>query len=180
MTQGEQDQLLIALHAQGLLNGPLAAELGVSVATLKRRKHALGLGPNCPRNQLGALGERLFAQEACAHGCPAQPAGGHRHPFDLQVGGLRVDVKTAVESGGSWRFRLPEWRTSQSGPATHKDYTRDCDLLALVGLNSSHQLAFIQFRRPAPGLTHVRIAWPDARSDWTPLDQLFKEQQVAA
>lgn len=180
MGQDALDQRLIALHAQGLLNGPLAAQLGVSVATVKRWKKRLGLGPNCPRNVLGALGEELFNQEAWARRKPGVPAGGHGHPFDLQVGAVRVDVKTAVESGGSWRFRLPEWRTSQSGPATYKDYIRDCDLLALVGLNSSHQLAFIQFRRPAPGLTHVRIAWPDARSDWTPLDQLFKEQQVAA
>lgn len=180
MTQVERDQQLIALHAQGLLNGPLAAELGVSAATLKRLKKRLDLGPNCPRNQLGALGERLFAQEAWAQGWPAHQAGGHRHPFDLQVGAVRVDVKTSVESGGAWRFRLPALRTSQSGPATHKDYPRDCDLLALVGLTHSQQLAFVQFRQPAPGLTNVRIAAPDAHSDWTPLKRLIKQGQVAA
>lgn len=173
------DDRLIALHAQGLLNGPLAAELGVSAATLKRLKKRLGLGPNCPRNQLGALGERLFAEAAWAQAYPALQAGGHKHPFDLLVGGVRVDVKTAVESGGTWRFRLPAWRTSQSGPATHKDYLRDCDLLALVGLTPSQQLAFIQFRFPAPGLTNVRIAAPDAHSDWAPLKRFDKGQAAA-
>lgn len=161
-----QRQQLIALHAQGALNHDLTVALGVSLATVKRWKAQLKLGPNCPDNLLGHAGERFVLDQARRQGLGASHSGPHTHPFDLVISGQRIDVKAASYSPAyrGWRFRLPRWRSSFNGTArrTHKAYERDCEWLALVGLDAgTHRPAFLRFVRPAETLTNVTVS-PEA------------------
>lgn len=124
---------VLTLHQEGLLDPDIAHHAGVSLATVKRYRKALELPGNCPKNQLGELGEGVFQQEALRRGfhVTRHP---HGHPFDFTVQGLRVEVKTAQrEPNGSFRFRLQQNRVSFQGIHRYpKDYGKDTDVLALV------------------------------------------------
>lgn len=171
LTPAVQAQLL-ALHAQGQLNHELAAALGVSVATVKRWKRVLSLGANCPDNLLGLEAERFVLTEARARGLTAAHSGPHSHPFDLVISGQRVDVKAASYSPAyrGWRFRLPRWRSSFNSTArrTPKAYERDCEWLALVGLDAdTHRPAFLRFVQPTAALTNVTVSDRDLPRGFT-------------
>lgn len=133
---------LATAHARGHTDDELAALFRTSRSTIKRRRNALGLGSNCPRNNAGKLAERLVAQHFTDMGLNALPAEAHQAPFDLLVNGWRVDVKVSLDrmtlrSGlEAVQFRLPERRSSNmSQYIHHKDYQRDTDFFALAVLN---------------------------------------------
>lgn len=172
-------QAVALLHHQGLLNREIAQRLGVSEATVKRRKRDLGLKSNCPRNTRGSWGEQFVTEQARRRGLDAVWVGyrrvaGRAYPFDVQLGSTRIEVKTATVSDGRWRFRLPKVRPSFHGEGnpTVKDYPQDCDVIACVALGRTPgEEPFIHFLHPAQGLTNLTLR-PDAltpaqRDNWT-------------
>lgn len=172
----QQESLFRQQHAQGALNRQLAQQFGMSEATVKRWKKTLGLGSNCPRNNLGQRGVDLFIQEAQAHGLQAVDVSAHRNPFDVQVGAVRVEVKTARLSNDSWRYRLPNMRNSFHNTArrTKKDYVQDCDLMALIALDRDDQLAFVHLRQPDREKNVViRAEGFTGRNNWELLTELL-------
>lgn len=128
----------------------------MELSTFRRHKKRLGLGSNCPKNNRGALGERLFAQAAAAYSSAVQIVSAGRNPHDVRCDHLRVEVKTAKVTAQGWRFHLPNVRHGTGGDSV-KSYVRDCDLIALVGLDEHDQLAFVQLHRPRPGNMNFEI-----------------------
>lgn len=125
--------LLLESHAQGLKNQPLADRLGVSLAQVKRYKKQLGLGSNDHRNTLGRRGEQLVTEALRRAGLEAVEMP-HGHPFDLQSGSLRLEVKTSEKpQAGRYRFRLNTKRSSNHARYRYtKDFHADSDFLVLV------------------------------------------------
>ncbi len=125
-------------HAHGLLDSNIAQHAGVSMASVKRYRSKLGLETHSATAQRGSYGERLFAGLAQDQGLEVTWRTQENAPHDLTVAGHRVDVKTALQDAGVWRFRLPEYRSSFLGQyAYSKSYSDDCDVLALVCLFST-------------------------------------------
>lgn len=132
---------LAAAHARRHTDDELAELFGASRSTIKRRREALGLPGNCPRNNTGKLGEQLVTTYLTGQGFDVTPIGGHNPPSDLLVNGWRVDVKASrdvetLRSGlTSVQFRLPLLRSSNMSEYRHlKDYQRDTDFFALAAL----------------------------------------------
>ena len=123
-------------HADGLLDNAIAERAGVSVATVKRYRTKLGLETHCVTTLRGREGERRVAEVARLAGLEVQwrERDGERH--DLIIGGLRVDVKAAMQDeNDTWRFSLPTIRASYYGRYSYpKDYEQDCEVVALVCL----------------------------------------------
>ncbi|MDV6373674.1 hypothetical protein [Deinococcus arenicola] len=114
----------------------LAQQFGISVATVKRHKKALGLGSNCERNNRGTLGERLVAEYLTQHGVEVVTTR-HSAAVDLWADKLRVEVKVMTpRKGGAAQVRLPALRGSNYNQYQYgKDYERDADILALAVLS---------------------------------------------
>lgn len=152
----------MAAHAAGLKNQELARKFRVHVSTVKRLKRSLHLGNNDPRNATGRLGEQLVAQQLATQGfsVTVMPEG---HPFDLMVTGQRLEVKTSTTAtGGAYRFRLHERRSSNHAAYRYdKAHQRDADLLALVIMQDGtlHYLYLLPIALWQPNVT-VRPASP--------------------
>lgn len=125
-----------AAHTAGAKNGELARQFGISVATVKRHKQALGLGSNCERNNRGKLGERLVAEYLIQHGVEVI-ATKHGAAADLWVGNIRVEVKVMYSrSEHAAQVHMPALRGSNHNQYWYpKDYQRDADILALAVLS---------------------------------------------
>lgn len=127
-----------AAHMAGLKDHVLAQHFAVSVSTIKRWRKRLALPGNDFRNNQGKLGERLVAEEFTRQGFSVRhlPVG---HPFDLLVGGRRVEVKTsATPHGSQYRFRLNEHRSSNHARYRYgKTYQRDSDFIVLAILEGT-------------------------------------------
>ena len=123
-------------HADGLLDNAIATRAGVSVATVKRYRKAMGLETNCLTTLRGREGERRVKDAALLLGMTVVWRKRDNAKHDLTINGQRVDVKAAMEEAdGSWRFSLPRLRTSYYGRYVYtKDYERDCEAVALVCL----------------------------------------------
>lgn len=125
--------LLLEGHTQGLKNQALADLVGVSLSQVKRYKQALKLGSNDHRNNLSRQGEQLVAEVLHQTGLPAvvMPYG---HPFDIQSGLLRLEVKTSESSQeGRYRFRLNTKRSSNHARYRYtKGFQADSDFLLLA------------------------------------------------
>ncbi|GBF07532.1 hypothetical protein DAERI_150050 [Deinococcus aerius] len=138
---------LIATHARGLKDHELAALFRVSLSTIKRRREALGLGSNCPRNNVGRLGEQLVARHLTDLGLSVTPTEGHNAPSDLLVNGWRVDVKVGHHRAnpGTGRdaveFHVPARRSSDMDKYSYpKNYQRDTDFFALAVLSGQEMV----------------------------------------
>ncbi|GGS15622.1 hypothetical protein GCM10008961_03830 [Deinococcus knuensis] len=173
MREGMDEQVRAA-HARGLTDAGVAAEVGVSIATVKRVRSRLGLKTKCVTALRGREGEELVAAAAQALGLNVEWRPVEGAPHDLMIEGLRVDAKTTqADVQGRCRFRLGGARQSYYNRYSYaKDYVRDCELLALVCLPSDGGPPSVYFlnsvlaRRdvrvrlgmPTPGL----LGWTDA------------------
>lgn len=173
MNEGRDEQVRAA-HARGLTDAAVAAEVGVSIATVKRIRARLGLKTKCVTALRGREGEEQVAAAAQALGLHVEWRPVEGAPHDLMIEGLRVDAKTTqADERGHCRFRLGGARQSYYNRYSYaKDYVRDCELLALVclpaagGPPSVYFLNSVLARRdvrvrlgaPTPGL----LGWTDA------------------
>lgn len=137
-------------HASGLKDSELADQFHISLATVKRHRSRLSLGSNCPNNNRGKLAEQLAAEYFIQVGHRVSLPKDHNAPFDLLVGGHRIDVKLgrkreSKRGSRTYEYRLPCKRHSyQMAFEYHKDYQRDADFLALVVLTEDDsQLAHL-------------------------------------
>ena len=154
-------------HADGLLDNAIARRAGVSRSTVKRVRKEHGLATHCVTAIRGRKGEEKVAEAAILTGLSLEIVWRKRDndKHDLTIADQRVDVKASMQlADGSWKFRLPTIRASNSGQYRYpKDYERDCELLALVCehpdgrepsiylLSSSHLPRTIRIR---PGQTY--------------------------
>lgn len=129
-----QVQLIRDAHALGHPDRQIAAHSGTSIATVKRWRKTLGLGTRSQTDQLARLGEGVVRDAALHQGLSVLWRDCDNAPYDMVVGGRRVDVKSAMQRpDGSWRFRLPRTNSSFYGQYTYaKNLSRDCDVVALV------------------------------------------------
>lgn len=136
MNQISPDQIakIHILNALGARDNRIAKEVGVSLSTVKRYRKAQALTQNCPSNALGAKGEAIVADAARARNFKVELRKRNSEAYDFKINGFLVDVKTARENvNGTYRFRLAATRRSYYGKYKYaKDYSSDCDMVALV------------------------------------------------
>lgn len=168
-----QTALITEAHARGLTDAAIARHSGVSLSTVKRQRDTLGLSTAFDRALRGKKGERLLVHLAHARGLRTAWGPAHNGPYDLRIEGLRVDVKTSMRRpDGSWRFRLPQSRTSfHATYAYPKNYAADCDLVALVALYPDEREPDVYFIDSAATPPNVVLrpggVYDAFRNDWT-------------
>ncbi|MCP2013218.1 hypothetical protein L1280_000346 [Deinococcus sp. HSC-46F16] len=158
----QQEQAILDAHGKGLTDSAIASRLRLSARTVANYRRAHSLPTNAPNLRTALYGEHLVVEQGRQMGLPTiHMAAQHRdHPYDVLVGGWRVEVKVVHDSRlpDVFRFSLsPTRKGKYADPRQVKDYARDCDFLVLVCKSKGGKPPQVFVMTPAEAGEYVRI-----------------------